>query len=78
MPEKLEERVALLEAEVARLKNKVESNSFYKPWWKLLEHLLIILPMMRRCNWLENTVNLCAQIIPSNPKIKCRLLILIV
>lgn len=34
MPEKLEERVALLEAEVARLKNKVESNSFSKPWWE--------------------------------------------
>jgi hypothetical protein len=33
MPEKLEERVALL-AEVARLKNKVESNSFSQPWWE--------------------------------------------
>lgn len=34
MPEKLEERVALLEAEVARLKDKVESESFSKPWWE--------------------------------------------
>ncbi|MBE9093980.1 hypothetical protein [Tychonema sp. LEGE 07203] len=34
MPEKLEERIALLEAEVAPLKNKVESDSFSKPWWE--------------------------------------------
>ena len=34
MPEQLEERIALLEAEVARLKDKVESNSFSKPWWE--------------------------------------------
>jgi hypothetical protein len=34
MPEQLEERVAHLEAEVARLKNKVESNSPSRPWWE--------------------------------------------
>ncbi|GAA6614975.1 hypothetical protein [Scytonema sp. NUACC26] len=34
MPEKLEERVALLEAEVARLKRKVESDSSQSPWWE--------------------------------------------
>ena len=34
MPEQLEERVALLESEVARLKNKVENNSFSQPWWE--------------------------------------------
>jgi hypothetical protein len=34
MPEQLEERVALLEAEVARLKDKVESDSFSLPWWE--------------------------------------------
>jgi hypothetical protein len=34
MPEQLEERVALLEAEVARLKNKVESDSSSRPWWE--------------------------------------------
>lgn len=31
MPEQLEERVAHLEAEVARLKNKVENNSSSRP-----------------------------------------------
>jgi hypothetical protein len=34
MPEKLEERLALLENEVARLKSKVESNSSPAPWWE--------------------------------------------
>ena len=34
MPEQLEERVALLEAEVARLKRKVESDSSLTPWWE--------------------------------------------
>lgn len=34
MPEQLEERVALLEAEVARLKRKVESDSSQSPWWE--------------------------------------------
>jgi len=34
MPEQLEERIALLEAEVARLKNKVEGNLPTKSWWK--------------------------------------------
>ncbi len=34
MSNQLEERVALLEAEVARLKNKVESDSSSKPWWE--------------------------------------------
>jgi hypothetical protein len=34
MPEQLEERVAHLEAEVARLKNKIENNLFSKPWWE--------------------------------------------
>jgi hypothetical protein len=34
MSEQLEERVAHLEAEVARLKNKVESTSSSKPWWE--------------------------------------------
>lgn len=33
MPEQLEERVALLEAEVARLKGKIESDSA-SPWWE--------------------------------------------
>ncbi len=33
MPEELEERVAYLEAEVARLKNKVEGDSS-RPWWE--------------------------------------------
>jgi hypothetical protein len=34
MPEKLEERVAHLETEVARLKNKVEKDLSSKPWWE--------------------------------------------
>jgi hypothetical protein len=34
MPEQLEERVALLEAEVARLKSKVESDLSSRPWWE--------------------------------------------
>jgi hypothetical protein len=34
MPEPLEERVALLEAEVAHLKRKVESDSSPTPWWE--------------------------------------------
>ena len=34
MPEQLEERVALLEAEVARLKNKLEPASGSAPWWE--------------------------------------------
>ncbi|NJM73257.1 MAG: hypothetical protein HC862_25740 [Scytonema sp. RU_4_4] len=34
MPEQLEERVALLEAEVARLKRKVESETSVTPWWE--------------------------------------------
>jgi hypothetical protein len=34
MPEKLEERLALLENELARLKSKVESNSSPAPWWE--------------------------------------------
>jgi hypothetical protein len=34
MPEQLEKRVALLEAEVARLKSKVEGDSSSKPWWE--------------------------------------------
>jgi hypothetical protein len=34
MPEQLEERVAHLEAEVARLKNKVENDSSASPWWE--------------------------------------------
>jgi hypothetical protein len=34
MPEQLEERVILLEAEVARLKRKVESASSPTPWWE--------------------------------------------
>jgi hypothetical protein len=34
MPEQLEERVTLLEAEVARLKLKVESDSAPTPWWE--------------------------------------------
>ncbi len=32
MPEQLEERVAFLEAEVARLKNKIETDLSAKPW----------------------------------------------
>lgn len=34
MPEQLEERVAHLEAEVARLKSKVENDSSSRPWWE--------------------------------------------
>jgi hypothetical protein len=34
MPEKLEERVAHLETEVARLKNKVERDLSSKAWWE--------------------------------------------
>jgi len=34
MAEQLEERVAYLEAEVARLKDKVESDSPPQPWWE--------------------------------------------
>jgi hypothetical protein len=34
MPEQLEERVAYLEAEVARLKNKVENDSSSGSWWE--------------------------------------------
>ena len=34
MPEQLEERVAYLEAEVARLKNKVENGISSRPWWE--------------------------------------------
>ena len=34
MPEQLEERVAYLEAEVARLKNKVENGLSSRPWWE--------------------------------------------
>lgn len=34
MPEQLEERVAYLEAEVERLKNKVETSVTSKPWWE--------------------------------------------
>lgn len=34
MPERLEERVAYLEAEVARLKNKVENGLPAEPWWE--------------------------------------------
>jgi hypothetical protein len=34
MPEQLEERVAHLEAEVTRLKNKVENDLSSSPWWE--------------------------------------------
>lgn len=34
MPEQLEERVAFLEAEVARLKNIMESDLLPQPWWQ--------------------------------------------
>lgn len=35
MPEQLEERVTILEAEVARLKHKVETDSSQvTPWWE--------------------------------------------
>jgi hypothetical protein len=33
MPEQLEARVAYLEAEVARLKSKVENSTSPRPWW---------------------------------------------
>jgi hypothetical protein len=34
MPEQLEERVALLEAEVDRLKRMIVNNSAPQPWWE--------------------------------------------
>jgi hypothetical protein len=34
MAEQLEERVALLEAEVTRLKHKVDRNVPVRPWWE--------------------------------------------
>jgi hypothetical protein len=34
MPEQLEERIAYLEAEVARLKTKIENGSSSRPWWE--------------------------------------------
>jgi hypothetical protein len=34
MPEQLEERLTLLEAEVDRLKRKIEPNSADSPWWE--------------------------------------------
>jgi hypothetical protein len=34
MPKQLEERLTLLEAEVARLRRKVESGSSPTPWWE--------------------------------------------
>jgi hypothetical protein len=34
MPEQLEERLTLLEAEVDRLKHKIEPNSAALPWWE--------------------------------------------
>jgi len=34
MSEQLEERVTHLEAEVARLKSKVEKDSSSSPWWE--------------------------------------------
>lgn len=34
MPKQLEERVASLEAEVERLKTKVENGASLKPWWE--------------------------------------------
>jgi hypothetical protein len=34
MPEQLEERLAYLEAEVARLKSKVENDSLSRAWWE--------------------------------------------
>jgi hypothetical protein len=34
MPEQLEERLAYLEAEVAKLKNKVENDASPIPWWE--------------------------------------------
>jgi hypothetical protein len=34
VPEQLEERLTLLEAEVERLKRKIEPNSAELPWWE--------------------------------------------
>jgi hypothetical protein len=34
MPEQLEERLTLLEAEVDRLKRKIDSNPAALPWWE--------------------------------------------
>jgi hypothetical protein len=34
MPEQLEERLTLLEAEVDRLKRKIEPNPTALPWWE--------------------------------------------
>jgi hypothetical protein len=34
MPEQLEARIAYLEAEVARLKNRLENSLPAKPWWE--------------------------------------------
>ncbi len=34
MPEQLEERVAQLEAEVARLRDKIDSSASPRPWWE--------------------------------------------
>jgi hypothetical protein len=34
MPEQLEERVALLEAEIDRLKRMIVNNSAPQPWWE--------------------------------------------
>ncbi len=34
MPEQLEERLAYLEAEVAKLKSKAENDSASIPWWE--------------------------------------------
>ncbi|MGI0489651.1 hypothetical protein ACN4EK_29895 [Pantanalinema rosaneae CENA516] len=34
MPEQLEERLAYLEAEVARLKTKIETGLSPRPWWE--------------------------------------------
>ncbi len=36
MPEQLEERLAYLEAEVAKLKNKAENGSAPVPWWEAI------------------------------------------
>jgi hypothetical protein len=34
IPEQLEERLAYLESEVAKLKTKAESDSLSVPWWE--------------------------------------------
>lgn len=34
LPKQLEEMVALLEAEVAHFKARIESGLFAKPWWE--------------------------------------------